>query len=71
MDSKIEKLKETRKRAYEKFKDSKPDKLNEMRRKASKTYYEKNKDKVRTNCKEYARHKSELAKLENGRIDCF
>ena len=65
MDSKNEKLKETRKRAYEKFKD----KLNEMRRKASKIYYEKNKDKVRTNCREYARRKREIAKIESGRID--
>ena len=69
MDSKKEKLKETRKRAYEKFKESEPDKLNEMRRKASKIYYEKNKDKVRTNCREYARRKREIAKIESGRID--
>lgn len=65
MNSKEDKLRESRKRAYENFKESKPEKLNVMRRKASKKFYESHKEQVKEKCRNYARYKRDLSKIES------
>jgi hypothetical protein len=54
---KQEKIKEQRKKGYEKFKEKSPERLAEIRRKASAVFYEKNKEKVQERCRERARQK--------------
>jgi len=56
-DLKQEKIKEQRKKGYEKFKEKSPERLAEIRRKASAVFYEKNKEKVQEKCRERARQK--------------
>ena len=51
--------KESRKLAYEKFKENHPDRLAELRRQASKRYYENHKEEVKEKCKLRARKKRE------------
>ncbi len=55
---------ESKKKAFEKFKENHPERLAELRREASKRYYESHRETVKQKCKERARQKREDSLIE-------